>query len=237
MGSVPPRRRSDYSGVFGFHNPKRLFGAASKARAEALDRASDLARRYGLPDPDALERGLHCLADERVTARAMEAMADTKALEAGRLEIQKAVGRLRARLGAAPLTVDRLDERLRHENGWNYDALRWALERLEEAAGRPFEGRSHPELAGRSRTSDQRRQWLVLSIASLYEIETGRAVCAYSDDGMQTGNPGAEFVVEVHDLLTGDGLPLSAVERLLRQTTTETVMGATVRRAKRRPAK
>lgn len=206
-------------------------------RAKAADQASDLARRYGLPDADALERGLHHLADERVTARVMEAMADTKVLEAGRLEIQKAVVRLRARLKAAPLAVDRLGERLRHEDGWNYDALRWALERLEDAAGRPFEDRSHPELAARSRTSDQRRQWLVLSIASLYEIETGRAVCAYSDDGVRTGNPGAEFVAEVHHLLTGDGLPLSAVQRLLQQTTTETVMGVTVRRANRRPAK
>jgi hypothetical protein len=146
--------------------------------------AAELARRHGLPDADRLLHQLHCLADEWETSTVMGRLADQAETDGPRLRVHGAVTHLIAELDRAPLCTHLLGARLRREHWLDHDELRRALAWLHEASARPLcDAPLPPELVPRRHDSDERRRWLVLQLRTFYELETGKRVCAYVDDG------------------------------------------------------
>lgn len=231
-----PRRVSEYPGVFGFRHPEYLESRAkSDGHSVATDQASNLAQQFGFPDVGRLEHELHCLAEDWVTGQYMHVLADANSLEYGRERIRRAVVRLLAELVAAPLVAHRLAQHQRHVEDWDLERLCQMLQSLEDAAARPPDKAYRSKTATPQRNSDVRRYWIVLGIMLLYENETKKTASAYSDDGERVGNDGAKFICEVYSLITGKEIRMSAVERFLRRSNSETVLGQKLRHA--RPSK
>jgi hypothetical protein len=96
------------------------------------------------------------------------------------------------------------------------DALSRVLCALQKSSEQTLDDGSPPVFKSRRSDGDERRRWLVCRLAYLYEAQTGRAVSAYSDDGVRKGNSGSDFVMEAFFMLTGKKIPKSAVERFRR---------------------
>ena len=161
----------------------------------------------------------------------MGELADTKRLEEGRLRLHEAVSRLLVTFKEVSPTMHWLEKRLRRNSAWCSDLLLSQLEQLEEPAAKPLEDKSYLELGPFRRDSDARRRWFLFALATLYEIGSGDGVRAYSDDGQRAGNAGAGFVCEVFTMLTGEKIPLSTVERVMRKSTKSFTFGVPVYRA------
>jgi hypothetical protein len=210
-----------YRSVFGYgHVPSagQAIGQPSNEPAQ-LPAAIDLAKRYELSDPDMLLHELNCLADEWQCCEVMFQVGDRKRLEAGRRRVHRLAGKLLSTLQEDDILLDLLQRRIRAVDGIDYllnpDRLCNMLRALHEASQHALDNSSRPMPASSRVDADDRRRWLVVQLAHLYERQTAQRASAYVDDGQPTGNAGSRFIAEAFLKLTGRGIPNSALVRFV----------------------